>query len=147
MLVSKMAILNTIYERRTLDIFKSIASSPLNSEILKTQLNLTRRQFYTRMSLLLKIGLVKRQKSRYLLTALGNLIYEAHINLETKIERAARNYWKLNALDAMEISSYEKSHEIISSIIADEEIKSILLAEMPQLHVQALQTVTPHYKQ
>ena len=47
----------------------------------------------------------------------------------------------------MEISSYEKSHEIISSIIADEEIKSILLAEMPQLHVQALQTVTPHYKQ
>ena len=51
------------------------------------------------MSSLIKTGLVKRQKGRYLLTAFGKVIYSAQIDLETKIENALDNYWKLKAID------------------------------------------------
>ncbi len=69
-LVSEIAILAAIYEKRTLDIFKSIASAHRNTDILITQLKLTRKQYYSRISRLTNAGLVKRQKGRY---EIGNL--------------------------------------------------------------------------
>lgn len=81
------------------------------------------------MSSLTKAGLVKRQRGRYFVTAFGKVIYSAHIDLETRIESAIKYYWKLKAIDSLEISSREERSEVISVLIDDEEIKSILMKE------------------
>ena len=85
-MLSKITILNAISEKKASDIFKSVASTYMNTDILITQLKLTRKQYYSRMSRLIKAGLVKRQKGRYLLTEFGKVIYTAHVNLEAMIE-------------------------------------------------------------
>ncbi|HYT43874.1 MAG TPA: hypothetical protein VEP90_16160, partial [Methylomirabilota bacterium] len=74
----------------------------------------------------IKAGLVKRQKGRYLLTAFGKIIYSAQVDLETKIENALNNYWKLKAVDSLEMPSREERDKVISILIENDEIKGIL---------------------
>jgi predicted transcriptional regulator len=124
--ISKSAVLQVTSDKRATNILKNIASSDSNSDILITQLNLTRKQYYSRMSSLMKAGLVKRQKGRYLLTAFGKVIYSAQIDLEKKVENALNNYWKLKAIDSLEMPSREESDKVISVLIENEEIKGIL---------------------
>jgi hypothetical protein len=137
-LTSKVTILNAIYEKKGSDIFKSIASTHSNSDILITHLKLTRKQYYSRMSLLTKAGLVKKEKGRYLLTALGKVIYSAQLDLEAKFESAFENYWKLKAVDSLQMSSKEEREKVISALIDNQEIKSILLNEEPKLSTEAV---------
>jgi predicted transcriptional regulator len=134
--VSKTAILDAISDKKASNIFKSIASTNSNSDILISHLKLTRKQYYSRMSNLIRADLVKRQKGRYLLTPFGKVIYSAQINLEAKIENAINNYWKLKAIGSMDMSSREESHKIISALIENQEIKSVLMKEDPHLSIQ-----------
>ena len=134
--VSKTAILDAISDKKASNIFKSIASTNSNSDILISHLKLTRKQYYSRMSILIRADLVKRQKGRYLLTPFGKVIYSAQINLEAKIENAINNYWKLKAIGSMDMSSREESHKIISALIENQEIKSVLMKEDPHLSIQ-----------
>src|SRR5437773_2221354 len=136
MIQSKITILDAITDRRSSQILTSISSAEPNTDILITQLNLTRKQYYSRMSSLIKTGLVKRQKGRYLLTAFGKVIYSAQIDLETKIENALDNYWKLKAIDSMETCSRQERNNVISELIDNEEIKTALIEEELQLSMQ-----------
>jgi hypothetical protein len=124
--ISKLAVLQATSDKRASNILKNIASSDSNSDILITQLKLTRKQYYSRMSSLINAGLVKRQKGRYLLTAFGKVIYSAQVDLETKIENALNNYWKLKAVDSLEMPSREERDKVVSILIEDDEIKGIL---------------------
>jgi predicted transcriptional regulator len=129
-LTSKLAVLEAISDKRASNILKSIASADSNSDILITELNLTRKQYYSRMSGLIKAGLVKRQRGRYLLTAFGKVIHSAQMSLETKIESALNNYWKLKAIDSLEMPSREENDRVISMLIDDQEIKGILIKDL-----------------
>ena len=126
MFTSKASVLQAISDKRASNILKNIASSDSNSDILITQLKLTRKQYYSSMSSLIKADLVKRQKGRYLLTAFGKLIYSAQLGLETKIENALNNYWKLKAIDSLEMPSRKERDKVISILIENDEIKGIL---------------------
>lgn len=141
-MVSKIAILDAIFEKRASNILKSIASASTSSDILISKLKLTRKQYYSRMSLLVQNGLVKRQRGRYLLTALGKVIYSAQLNLEERIENALNNYWKLKAIDSLDISSYprEEDNNVISTLIDNEEIRSVLIRreKQPRLSVEQI---------
>jgi predicted transcriptional regulator len=137
-----MTILTAISENKTFDIFKSIGSVHSSSDILITQLKLSRRQYYTRISQLTKTGLVKRQKGRYLLTAFGKVIYSAKINFEAKIDNALNDYWNLKAIDSLKKSSREECDKIISVLIDNQEIRSVLTKEEPHLSVQAVNKKT-----
>ncbi len=130
MLTSKLSILGAISDNRASNILKSIASADSNSDILITELKLTRKQYYSRMSGLIKAGLVKRQKGRYLLTAFGKVIYSAQMSLEAKIESALNNYWKLKAIDSLEMPSREENDKVISMLIDNQEIKDILIKDL-----------------
>lgn len=130
MLTSKLSILGAISDNRASNILKSIASADSNSDILITELKLTRKQYYSRMSGLIKAGLVKRQRGRYLLTAFGKVIYSAQMSLEAKIERALNNYWKLKAIDSLEMPSREENDKVISMLIDNQEIKDILIKDL-----------------
>ena len=130
MFISKLTVLQATSDKRATNILKNIASSDSNSDILITQLKLTRKQYYSRMSSLIKAGLVKRQKGRYLLTAFGKIIYSAQVDLETKIENALNNYWKLKAVDSLEMPSREENDKVISMLIDNQEIKGILIKDL-----------------
>ena len=140
MFISKVAVLQAISDKRASNILKNIASSDSNSDILITQLKLTRKQYYSSMSSLIKADLVKRQKGRYLLTAFGKLIYSAQLGLETKIENALNNYWKLKAVDSLEMPSREERDKVISILIENDEIKGILTKDL--LSTQAVSEKT-----
>ena len=136
-MVSKISLLFAISDKKASNIFKSIASAGSNTDILISQLKLTRKQYYSRMSRLLQAGLVKRQKGRYLLTAFGKVIYSAQMNLEAKIENALDNYWKLKAIDSLEMPSREETGKVICALIENEEIKSVLMKEESRLSAEA----------
>ena len=128
-------------------ILEAIVSARSNGELLLTELKLTRKQFYTSMSLLKQSGLVKKQNGRYLLTAFGKVIYSAQINLETKIQNALANYWKLKAIDSLiTFSPNEESDKIISVLIDDEEIRNILVRkqnEPPLVAISKRSSIRP----
>lgn len=126
-MVLKAAILETIYDLKTSNIFRTIASKQSSTDILISELKLTRKEYYTRISRLAKAGLVKREKGKYLITTFGRVIYSAYLDLETRIESAIQDYWKLKALDLMNISSTEENESIISTLIENQEIKNVLL--------------------
>ena len=126
-MLSKLAILDAISEKRGSDIFKSIALATSNTDILITELNLTRKQYYSRMSNLVKAGLVKRQNGRYLLTSFGKVISSAYLNLEAKIDIALDNYWKLKAIDSVELTPQQERNKVISVLIDNQEIQRVLI--------------------
>jgi predicted transcriptional regulator len=130
-MLSTLTILDAIFDNNASDIFKSVASSQLNTEFLITKLKLTRKQYYSRMSRLTNAGLVKRHNGKYLLTEFGKVIYFAYADLEAMIEKTVDNYWKLKAIDALEISSKEHRNDIVCALIDNQEIKSILMREEP----------------
>jgi hypothetical protein len=135
-LISKVTVLSAIFERNASDIFRFIASTQSNSDILLTRLKLTRKQFYSRMSLLIKAGLVKKERGSYLLTAFGKVIHSAQLDLEAKFQIALDNYWKLKAIDSLQMSSGEERKRVISALIDDQEIKRALLNEEPALSTE-----------
>jgi len=101
-----------------------------SSTTLRTQLKLTRKQYYSRTSRLIKAGLVKRQKGGYFLTTFGMVIYHAQRLLAATV----KNYWKLKAIDSLGLANNDDNmpkqerNKIIGSIMGNQEIKEILLS-------------------
>ncbi len=59
------------------------------------------------------------------LTTLGNVVYESH----AIVQSAAVNYWKLKAIDSLEMSnefSKEQQQKIVSLLLDNQELKDSL---------------------
>ena len=69
-------ILNSISNSESLELFSTIALSGGNASNLVSKLNLTRKQYYSKMARLLKTGLIKKHGSDFCLTTFGTTIYE-----------------------------------------------------------------------
>jgi hypothetical protein len=59
---------------------------------------LTKKQYYTRLNLLIEIGLIKKLGSFYKLTTLGHLIYNNHLMMMDKL---IPDYWDTKAIDTI----------------------------------------------
>jgi predicted transcriptional regulator len=127
-LITKIKVLDAIADRKTLSILNMIDSSNSKSDKLITQLHLSRKQYYSRISLLLKEGLVNRHQGRYFLTSLGKVSRCALMKFEQTIDEAIKGYWTLKAIDLMLESSIakEECERIISTLTNNEEIKNAL---------------------
>ncbi|MFZ0894433.1 MAG: hypothetical protein WAZ77_08020, partial [Candidatus Nitrosopolaris sp.] len=66
--ISLANILGAISNENALAVFKTIADTKGDTDILRTKLNITRKQYYSRISGLLQTGLVKRKNGRYSLS-------------------------------------------------------------------------------
>jgi hypothetical protein len=134
--ISLANILGAISNENALAVFKTIADTKGDTDILRTKLNITRKQYYSRISGLLKTGLVKRKNGIYSLTVFGELVYDAAMTLEKAFNN--NNYWKLKAIDSFEISpdqshelSIEERNKIIETLLRDDgKIKDILIAKL-----------------
>ena len=122
-------ILESISDEKALGLFKTIALAKPDSEILITKTQLSRKQYYSRMSVLMRSGLVKRNKGRYALTAFGKVIYDTEITIEIALE----NLWKLRAVDLVQVEealSKEEQTKILDTLIDSAKIKDVLIARI-----------------
>ena len=76
-LVSVAEILDAICDDKSLKLFNAIATKGGNSGDLSVQLKLSRKEYYSRMSRLMKTGIVKRKNGKHFLTAFGKVVYAA----------------------------------------------------------------------
>ena len=118
-------VITAISDKESLELFRIIAINSEDSDGLRTKTNLTRKQYYSRLSRMTKVGLVKRKKGMHSLTAFGKVVYDA----QTIIEKAVNNYWRLKAIDSLEISNdlpEEERIKLIDSLLDNKHIKEIL---------------------
>jgi predicted transcriptional regulator len=129
-MVSVADVLRSISDTRSLELFRFVAlansQSDAAADVLITKIKLTRKQYYLRMSKLMKAGLIKRKNGKHSLNALGKVVY----NTQLKIENAVNNYWKLKAIDSLEDSTLSPTErkKLIDNLLDNQEIKDILVS-------------------
>jgi hypothetical protein len=128
-----MDVLKTIADDKSLVLFNTIALSNGDIDICISALKLTRKQYYSRLSALLKAGLVKRERGKYSLTTFGIIVYHT----QETIGKAVDQYWKLKTIDSIRASGngklpQEQLHTIIDKLIVNQEIKNMLLKQIKE---------------
>lgn len=119
-------ILRTISDDKSMDLFRTIASGSIDSESLKGKTKLTRKQYYSRLSRMTKAGLVRKKSGKYTLTAFGKVIYDS----QATVDSALSNFWKLKAIDSLEMSNElpkEEQQKLIDTLLDNKELKGILV--------------------
>ena len=132
-------ILHTISDDKSLVLFNAIAID--RSDFLINKVNLTCKQYYSRMSNLIQSDLVSRKNNRYFLTSFGKIVYDA----QKTIEMAAKDRWKLKAIDSIIRADSrglpaEEFNKIINTLIKNQQIKDILFGSH---HQQIATTASP----
>jgi predicted transcriptional regulator len=146
------SVLKEISEDKAHVLFNNIALSSKNNDYrfapLK-EMNLTTKQYNSRISGLLKAGLIKRHKRTYSLTLLGKVVYDSQMI----IGEALSHYWKLKAIETIEVSSsnlpVEEVTRMINALIDNHRIKDILMKSTSNTSIDMnpkAQTVTDMIK-
>jgi hypothetical protein len=117
--------LKPLSDQKSLDLFNTIAREEgINrSESLRVKLKLRKKPHYSRISTLVKSGLVmKRQDHNYYLTTFGHIIYQVLLTMQGAMDEC----WKLKAIDSLnnDIPARERK-AIIDSMINNEQIKEL----------------------
>jgi predicted transcriptional regulator len=123
-------ILKKISDDKSLTLFNRIAVSDGDTYILLKEMNLTTKQYYSRVSGLINTGLIKRHKGKYSITLFGKVVYGAQMI----IGKALTYYWKLKAIESVKMSSdvrlpKEELTQLINAMIDNHLIKDILVKE------------------
>ncbi|MGB8085308.1 MAG: hypothetical protein WCF07_03340 [Nitrososphaeraceae archaeon] len=135
--LSVETVFSAISDNKSRSLFNIIAimsshasDGQSTGEILISRMNLTRKQYYTRISQLRDAGLITKKRTRFILTSLGRIVYE---NQKT-IGVAIQNRWKLEAIDSIQTSQLaarmptEERQKLINTLIGDcDKIRDILL--------------------
>ena len=127
-------ILKKISDDKALTIFNSIAVSDGHGYIRLREMNLSTKQYYSRLSGLMNAGLIRRDNGKYSLTLVGKIVYDALLNMG----KALSYYWKLKAIESIEMSSSslpgaglskEELTQLINTLIDNHFIKDLLIKE------------------
>jgi hypothetical protein len=89
-------------------------------------MDLSSKQYYSRISGLLSTGLIKRHKGKYFLTLLGRVVYDSQVI----IGKTLAYFWKLKAIESIEMSGSDLPREemtkLVDAIIDNVQVKEIL---------------------
>jgi hypothetical protein len=124
-------ILKKISDDKALTLLNNIALTKDNSQVPLREMNLSAKQYYSRISGLISAGLIKKKQSQYCLTALGKVVYDAH----TVIGKALSYYWKMKAIESIQLSAsqefpIEDMQMLIKSLIDNHQVRDILLKSL-----------------
>jgi DNA-binding Lrp family transcriptional regulator len=127
-LPSIISILKAISDDKALVLFNSIAVSNKNVRYIPLkELNLSAKQYYSRISGLLNAGLIKRHKAIYSLTLLGKIVYDSQMI----VGKALSCYWRLKTIEFIDMSGpdlpAEEITQLIDALIDNHQIKDILM--------------------
>jgi hypothetical protein len=124
------SILKKISDDKALILFNHIAVSDGDRYIPLREMDLTTKQYYSRISGLLDVGLIRRNKGKYSLTLLGKVVYDAQMT----IGKTLAYYWKLKAIESVDTTGSVPTGptegeriELINTLIDNHQIKDILL--------------------
>jgi hypothetical protein len=124
-------ILKKISDDKALTLFNNIALSKDSDRVPLKEMNLSTKQYYSRISGLSSAGLIKKRQGKYTLTALGKVVYNAH----TVVGKALGYYWKMKAIESIQMSSgqelaREDMLQLIQSLIDSHQVRDILLKSL-----------------
>jgi hypothetical protein len=120
------AIFRALSDDKSLTLFNTVALSPGNSNFLTRNLNISRKQYYSKMENLSKQGLVARKNGKYYLTTMGKIIYE----LQKVIGTAVNDYWKLRAIDSLRIQDQlpeDQIAKLVNTLVENQGLRDIIL--------------------
>jgi len=120
------AVLRSIADDKSLELFRTVALEMIDSKDLKNRTRLTRKQYYSRLSRMTRTGLLRKKNGKYILTTFGKIVYDSQMT----IQNALNNYWKLKAIDSLEMSNElpkEEQQKLIETLLDNQEIKEILV--------------------
>ena len=120
------AIFRAMGDDKSLTLFNTVALSPGNSNLLTRNLNLTKKQYYSKIEQLSKQGLVARKDGKYYLTTMGKIIYE----LQNVVGIAVNDYWKLKAIDSLRIQDQHPEDQVaklIDTLVENQGLRDIIL--------------------
>jgi predicted transcriptional regulator len=133
------SVLKVISDEKALVLFNNIVvcCNDIDRFISLKEINLSSKEYYSRISGFLKAGLIKRHKGKYILTLLGRVVYDSQM----VIEEALSHYWKLKVIDQIETSHSELSTEevsrLINALIDNHQIKDVLMKHADDAYVEA----------
>jgi len=81
-------VLRSLSDMNSIELFKTVALSGGNSIELARRLDLSRKQYYSKMSRLIKNGLIKKYQGNFCLTIFGITIYEVIEELRIMSDRS-----------------------------------------------------------
>ena len=90
-------------------------------------LQLTRKQFYSRLHALIIYNLVSKANGKYRLTSFGKVVFDWHIVL---LQAISEGYWKLKALDILDSSGIPDSErtKIMDALVKNEKLRQFIKA-------------------
>jgi len=122
-------VLRAISDDKALTLFNTVALSTGKTDMLLSTMNLTRKQYYSKMERLSKQGLLVRKGGRYYLTTLGKVLYE----LQNTLGVALDNYWKLKAIDSLltppALPEFELN-KMIDTLLENNDLKKLIVAKL-----------------
>ena len=135
---SVTSVLKVISDEKALVLFSKIVSDNNNHRFISLkEINLSSKQYYSRLSGILKAGLIKRHKGKYIPTLLGRVVYDS----QTIIEEALLHYCKLKAIDQIETSHSDlptnEVKRLINALIDNHRIKDVLMKQADVAYVEA----------
>jgi hypothetical protein len=122
------SVLHAISDDHALELLRLVATIGGSSEVLRSKMSITRKQYYSRLYKLTNCGAVKRTDNVYTLTMVGKALYDA----QATIESALGNYWKIKAVDSIEIVDdipVEEQNKLIETLLGNQEIKKVLIKQ------------------
>jgi predicted transcriptional regulator len=125
-MISKARVLAELSIDKSLDLLDTIALESGDRNAIMNRLKLTRRQYYSRISGLIKSGLIEKHDGKYFLTSFGKLVREATQLIGVGVE----NYWKLKAIDTIQSELPEQERAKTVEVLIDEpKIRELLLTK------------------
>ena len=136
-------VLKKISDDKALTLFNSIAVSNGDRYLPLKEMNLTTKQYYSRIAGLVDVGLIKRNNGKYFLTLMGKVVYQSQM----LIGKTLSYYWKLKAIESVETSSNveipkEELTQLINALIDDHLIKDILMKTISVSSSESKSTVS-----
>jgi hypothetical protein len=120
-------VFESLSDNVSLGLFTTIAHESINSVVLRNKVKITRKQYYSRLSKMMKAGLIKRNNGKLVVTAFGKIVYK----VQETVENASSNQWKLRAIDSIELSDElpgEERRQLLESLIDNKQLREILSA-------------------
>ena len=136
-------VLKKISDDKALTLFNSIAVSNGDRYLPLKEMNLTTKQYYSRIAGLVDVGLIKRNNGKYFLTLMGKVVYQSQM----LIGKTLSYYWKLKAIESVETSSNveipkEELTQLINALIDNHHIKDILMKTISVSSSESKSTVS-----
>ena len=79
-------VLDAIHDPDGRDLFNSIATERKSNDASDYIVKITRKQYYSRLSKLVKTDLIKRNRGKYVLTPFGEVIYMVQLGFSEAVD-------------------------------------------------------------